>query len=176
VATFGAVIRSRNQNFTIGDGVNFDGQRAQTAEELEALNKYSDRLRDYCNYGDPMCAVGSSPWTAEAHLNYFLKYNEEVVDWVTEKAKTSVGKSSDGENSSEPSSSLSLSSVVAKTAVVASATSSILMSATLPASDSSETRPAQTGTPNAGVASRLENSISYKSLVVAMAVTLLLAI
>jgi hypothetical protein len=85
--TFGAVIRSRNQNFTIGDGVSFDGQRARTSSQLAALNKYSDRLRDYCHYGDPMCAVGSNPADVYAHLDYFLEHNEEVVPWIVGKAK-----------------------------------------------------------------------------------------
>jgi hypothetical protein len=104
--TFGSVIRSRNQNFTIGDGVSFDGQRARTTEQLEALNKYSDRLRDYCHKGDPMCAVGSTPVNVYVHLNYFLEHNEEVVSWVAEKAKSSSGQVSDGTQPSNPSSSL----------------------------------------------------------------------
>jgi acetylxylan esterase len=87
VVTFGAVARSRNQNFTIGDGKPFDGTRARTTEQLAALNKYSDRLRDYCHFGDPICAVGSTPVQVSQHLDYFIMHNEEVLKWVTEKAK-----------------------------------------------------------------------------------------
>ncbi|KAH8711922.1 Alpha/Beta hydrolase protein [Phaeosphaeriaceae sp. PMI808] len=88
--TFGAVSRSRNQNFTIGDGVNFDGRRARTPSQLTALNKFSNVLRDYCHHGDPMCAVGSQPESTWAHLDYFLAHNEEVVAWVAEVAKKDV--------------------------------------------------------------------------------------
>jgi hypothetical protein len=70
----------------MSDGMNFDGQRARTPDELKALNQYSGRFRDYCNYGDPMCAVGSTPVSIDAHLNYFLKYSEEVAKWIAEKA------------------------------------------------------------------------------------------
>lgn len=88
-ATFGAVIRSRDQNFTIGDGVNFDGRRARTPEQLKGLNQYSNVLRDYCHFGDPMCAVGSTPEDVYVHLNYFFEHNAEVTKWVADQAKAS---------------------------------------------------------------------------------------
>lgn len=103
--TFGAVARSRNQNFTIGEGKPFDGTRARTTEQLAALNKYSDRLRDYCHSGDPICAVGSTPVDVGQHLDYFIRHNEEVLKWVTEKAKGTSGKVSDGNTASKPSTS-----------------------------------------------------------------------
>ncbi|EAT79543.1 hypothetical protein HBH56_098600 [Parastagonospora nodorum] len=90
--TFGAVARSRDQNYTIGDGKSFDGTRARTTEQLSALSKYSDRLSDYCHHGDPICAVGSEPVDVAQHLDYFILHNEEVVKWVTEKAKASSPK------------------------------------------------------------------------------------
>jgi len=84
--TFGAVARSRDQNFTVGEGRPYDGTRARNTEQMAALSKYSDRLRDYCHFGDPICAVGSTPQDVGAHLDYFLKHNEEVASWVAEKA------------------------------------------------------------------------------------------
>ncbi|KAF1850405.1 carbohydrate esterase family 5 protein [Cucurbitaria berberidis CBS 394.84] len=91
--TFGAVVRSRDQNFTIGDGKPYDGRRARTPEQLEALNKYSNVLLDYCHHGDPMCAVGSTPESVEAHLNYFVMHNEEVVSQVVKMAKAATSSS-----------------------------------------------------------------------------------
>lgn len=86
--TFGAVARSKNQNFTVGDGKPYDGTRARTTDQLASLSKYSDRLQDYCHFGDPICAIGSEPQDLDAHLNYFILHNEEVLDWVVQKAKT----------------------------------------------------------------------------------------
>lgn len=138
--TFGAVVRSRNQNFTIGDGKPFDGRRARTPEQLEALNKYSDVLLDYCHYGDPMCAVGSTPESVEAHLNYFLEHNTEVVEWVAKMAKASGQVS--GSKPSKPSSSQSSSSaVIAKSAATPSQTPTSLASAS--GTDSSEAQATQ---------------------------------
>jgi hypothetical protein len=88
--TFGAVARSKNQNFTMSGGEEYDGMRARTPEQLAALSKYSDRLRDYCHFGDPICAVGSEPVEVMAHLNYFEQHNEEVAAWVAEKAMGTV--------------------------------------------------------------------------------------
>ncbi|UPX20519.1 uncharacterized protein EKO05_0010748 [Ascochyta rabiei] len=85
--TFGAVVRSKNQNFTVGEGVNYDGTHARAPEHLEALQRYSNVFLDYCHYGDPICAVGSEPANVTAHLDYFLEHNEEVSKWVVGKAK-----------------------------------------------------------------------------------------
>ncbi|KAJ4334394.1 hypothetical protein N0V95_009184 [Ascochyta clinopodiicola] len=85
--TFGAVVRSKNQNFTVGEGLNYDGTHARTPESLEVLQKYSNVFLDYCHYGDPICAVGSQPADVMAHLDYFLEHNEEVTKWVVGKAK-----------------------------------------------------------------------------------------
>ncbi|EUC30311.1 carbohydrate esterase family 5 protein [Bipolaris zeicola 26-R-13] len=89
--TFGAVARSRNQNFTVGGGKDFDGTRARTPEQLANLTQYADVLLDYCHYGDPICAVGSEPQDVTEHLNYFVKHNAEVTKWVAGMAKASTG-------------------------------------------------------------------------------------
>ncbi|KAH6629192.1 Alpha/Beta hydrolase protein [Boeremia exigua] len=85
--TFGAVARNKDQNFTVGEGVKFDGTRARTPEQLKALQKYSSVLLDYCHYGDPICAVGSEPVNVTSHLDYFFEHNPEVAQWVVGKAK-----------------------------------------------------------------------------------------
>lgn len=123
--TFGAVIRSRNQNFTFGDGKDFDGRRARTPAQLSALSKYANVLRDYCHYGDPMCAVGSEPANVWVHLDYFLGHNEEVIPWVVGKAKQ--GKvSTENPSGTTPSTSdpLASTSFIAKSAAAPSPTAS----------------------------------------------------
>jgi len=57
--TFGAVARNRDQNFTVGLGVNYDGTRARSEDQLKALQQYSSVLLDYCHYGDPICAIAA---------------------------------------------------------------------------------------------------------------------
>ncbi|KAI8931545.1 hypothetical protein NX059_011200 [Plenodomus lindquistii] len=128
-ATFGAVIRSRDTNFTVGDGKPFDGQRARTSEQLSALDKYSDVLLDYCHHGDPMCAVGSEPVDVEHHLNYFVQHNEEVSKWFIGMAKANNGSPSNGNLPSKPQSGSS-SSVAAKSATTSSATPTPMSGAT----------------------------------------------
>lgn len=90
------MIRSKGQEYTVGQGAaDFDGRRARTTEQIEALDKYANVFRDYCHVGDPMCAVGSSPEDVYVHLNYFEEHNEEVVQWVSDMSK-SIGKVSNG--------------------------------------------------------------------------------
>jgi hypothetical protein len=71
----------------VGAGKDFDGRRARTPEQLEALNKYSNVLLDYCHFSDPICAVGSTPENVTEHLNYFLEHNEEATKWIVAKAQ-----------------------------------------------------------------------------------------
>ena len=96
--TFGAVSRSRDQNFTVGRGKDYDGTRARTSAQLKALSRYSDVLLDYCHYGDPICAVGSEQQDVNEHLNYFLQHNSEVTKCVDAMAKAN----SDGDVSARP--------------------------------------------------------------------------
>jgi hypothetical protein len=134
-ATFGSVIRSRNQNFTLAGGVDYDGQRARTPSQLEALNKYSDRLRDYCHYGDPMCAVGSTPANVYVHLDYFLERNQEVVQWIVGKAKSSSSNNNNNingqvSNGSTPSTSISPSDTPTPSSTMPTQTSTAIQSTT----------------------------------------------
>jgi hypothetical protein len=123
------VIRSKGQNFTIGPTKDFDGKRAHTPSQLAALNKYSDRLRDYCHQGDPMCAVGSEPVNVYNHLDYFLEHNEEVVAWVAEKAK---GESGGQVSQEQPSTSLSTPSPPERSSSALTSSSLILASSSFP--------------------------------------------
>ncbi|KAF1945135.1 alpha/beta-hydrolase [Clathrospora elynae] len=175
--TFGAVVRSRDQNFTIGEGKNYDGQRARTPEQLASLNAYADVLLDYCHYGDPMCAVGSNPPDVTAHLNYFVEHNDEVKTWVVKMAKASGGDAS-GDKPSKPqsgnssSSALSASSVSAMPAMTGSATHSSSAMAT--ATGSSEAKPAQGSTPgNTSAASLLTVTAVYTTLLAMLVAPLL---
>jgi hypothetical protein len=137
--TFGAVVRSRDQNFTVGEGVNYDGRRARTPEQLSALQKYSSVFLDYCHYGDPMCAVGSEPADVYAHLDYFLEHNEEVSKWIAGKAK--------GKAVSAPSQSASKSISPAKATTAAATPTSM---GTTTATGSSAAEASQAGSNSSG--------------------------
>jgi len=102
--TFGAVARNRDQNFTVGEGVNYDGTRARAPDQLTALQKYSSVLLDYCHYGDPICAVGSEPVNVTSHLDYFFEHNEEVTKWVVSKARGEAVSVPNGQSASASSS------------------------------------------------------------------------
>lgn len=161
--TFGAVVRSRNQPFTIGDGKPYDGRRARTSEQLQALNKYASVLLDYCHYGDPMCAVGSEPANVYVHLDYFLEHNEEVIQRVSKlaKAKNEVSSSNTPEapKPSQPTTSsitgkpaTTLASPTVDSAVITKSTSFppsvLLKSATTPLETPSQISPISASTTN----------------------------
>ncbi|OAL54728.1 alpha/beta-hydrolase [Pyrenochaeta sp. DS3sAY3a] len=170
--TFGAVVRSRDQNFTIGDTKNYDGKRARTPEQLKGLNQYADVLLDYCHYGDPMCAVGSTPEDVYVHLNYFEQHNDEVVRWVSGMAKASGDVSNDNRPSKPSSPQSSATSHVAKPA--ASPTAAPSSSTT----DNSEAQASQTtnatGNGNTtGAASGLMASANVAALVVVLTAVVL---
>jgi len=148
-ATFGAVVRSRDQNFTVGQGVDYDGTSPRAPDHLKALNAFSDRFLDYCHYGDPICAVGSLPAEVTEHLNYFVKHNTQVVQWAAAMAKASAGDAS--AKPSKPtiavSSSSSSTSVAARPAATSSesATPSLVGTASVTHSNAAPTQTSSMG-------------------------------
>lgn len=86
-AIFGAVRRSKGQNYTVKGGKNYNGKSPRSDEELEGLNKWSSKLREWCNTGDPMCAADSPNQETENHMNYFKLYNDEAAEWIVGRAQ-----------------------------------------------------------------------------------------
>ena len=168
--TFGAVVRSKDQNFTVGEGVNYNGQRARTTKQLEALNTYSSVFLDYCHYGDPMCAVGSEPANVTAHLDYFLEHNDEVAKWIAGKAQgKAVSVPNHGESAST-SASASASTSVRPVKATASPTS-VGASATGTAAKASQTS-STSNSGSTGVGSTLSAGDYVASIVVVLGTTL----
>lgn len=166
--TFGAVVRSKDQNFTVGEGVNYDGRRARTPEQLSSLQKYSSVFLDYCHYGDPMCAVGSDPPSVEAHLNYFLEHNDEVVKWVTGKAK---GKavSAPSSQSASASGSTSVRAAMATTEAATPTSVGIVTTTGLPAEALQTSSASNSTSTSAGAARPAGDYVASVSVVVGMA-------
>ena len=92
-AVFGAAIRTAKQGYSVKGGKDFNGTALRSDEQLTALNQFGDSgvLRDYCNFGDYVCAKGSEPSALENHLNYFKKYNTEAAKWLIKTAFTTAG-------------------------------------------------------------------------------------
>ncbi|CAA9966221.1 Cutinase multi-domain protein [Pyrenophora teres f. maculata] len=150
-ATFGAVVRSRDQNFTVGQGVHYDGTSPRAPDHLDALNAFSDRFLDYCHYGDPICAVGSRPAQVTEHLNYFVKHNAQVIEWIAAMARVSAGDASVKPSKPILAASPSSMSVAARPAATTgsgSATPSLIGTASVTPSSSSASA-TQTGTTGA---------------------------
>lgn len=165
--TFGAVARNRDQNFTVGLGVNYDGTRARSKEQLEALQQYSSVLLDYCHYGDPICAIGSEPANVTSHLDYFFEHNEEVSKWVVGKAQgNAVSVPDHGQSASA---STSVRPVQATTG--AATPTSISPSATGSAAEASQTSSAS-NTGSTGAGSALSAADYVMSLMVVVGTTL----
>ncbi|KAI8150617.1 Acetylxylan esterase 2, partial [Colletotrichum sp. SAR 10_70] len=68
-----------NQTYNLLVGARMQSGFPREGAQLESLNRWSARLRDYCNDNDPACAQGTS-W--EAHENYGLKYAEDAAQFV----------------------------------------------------------------------------------------------
>lgn len=167
--TFGAVVRNKDQNFTVGEGVNYDGRRARTPEQLSALQKYSSVFLDYCHYGDPMCAVGSEPANTTAHLDYFLEHNEEVSQWVAGKAKGKAVNVPNHSQSASASASTSLKPI--KATASAAIPTSVGASTTGTAAEASQTSSAS-NSGSTGAGSVLSASDYVASVVVVLGTTL----
>ncbi|TDZ13972.1 Acetylxylan esterase 2 [Colletotrichum spinosum] len=72
-----------NQTYDLLVGARMQSGFPREGAQLESLNRWSARYRDYCNADDPACSQGSS-W--DAHENYGLKYAEDAAQFVRFKA------------------------------------------------------------------------------------------
>ncbi|KAJ0108507.1 hypothetical protein J7T55_002111 [Diaporthe amygdali] len=80
---FGSPRHNANQSYNLLVGARATSAWPREGEQLQALNLWSDKLRDYCNLDDPACAGGSN-WTA--HENYFELYKDDSAQFVRFKA------------------------------------------------------------------------------------------
>lgn len=165
--TFGAVARNKDQNFTVGEGVNYDGTRARAPDQLAALQKYSDVLLDYCHYGDPICAVGSEPANVTAHLDYFFEHNEEVIKWVAGKAKgNAVSVPNHGQSASSSTSVRPAKATTGAETPTSVGTASITGSAAEASQTSSESNSNSTASTGAGSALSASDYLTSVAVVV----------
>lgn len=83
---WGDVMHEANEPYNVGTASNLqkDGRHA---DSLARLNKYSSKLRSYCDIGDPICANGDN---VDVHLNYFNKYTEDASNWAVGKVNAAA--------------------------------------------------------------------------------------
>jgi acetylxylan esterase len=79
-----------------------DGGAPRTAQQNEGLQPYvdADKLREYCQPHDPICAPHTKDTDMKYHLDYFDKWGDEVAEWIVGKARpaatTPAGNDSNG--------------------------------------------------------------------------------
>lgn len=89
---FGSVKHTANETYNVGGASNLDGVGARTGEHLEGLRQYANITRDYCNSGDPICAVETEDAEGKNHWNYFEIYTNETADWLASTARKERAK------------------------------------------------------------------------------------
>lgn len=92
VLMFGSVKHTANETYNVGGASNLDGVGARTGEHLEGLRQYANITRDYCNSGDPICAVETEDAEGKNHWNYFEIYTNETADWLASTARKERAK------------------------------------------------------------------------------------
>ncbi|KAF3017186.1 hypothetical protein E8E14_012210 [Neopestalotiopsis sp. 37M] len=68
---------------------NSTGQGIYWRADIRACEALGDRLRSYCDAGDPFCAVGYLD--PAAHLTYVINHGTEIAEYVREQYINSVG-------------------------------------------------------------------------------------
>ncbi|TLS24961.1 hypothetical protein PpBr36_07780 [Pyricularia pennisetigena] len=104
--TWGAVRHTANQTYNQGEGSSYDGILPRSGEQLEALKQYSRIYRDWCNYGDAVCAVESQKIASAEdadplpHWNYFDGNNSDSAkEWILDTVRNGGDTSTDDEKS-----------------------------------------------------------------------------
>jgi hypothetical protein len=85
-AVFGNPHHTPSQPYNIGLGSSHPGNAARTPSQLSSLNAYASILADWCNFGDPVCAVGSEPVNITAHWSYYEEYSNVAAKWIVATA------------------------------------------------------------------------------------------
>lgn len=100
---FGSTVRRAGTTYTLGGGRAFNGTAPRPQRFQNNLQTYADAglLREYCNEGDPICAIGSEPSSMNNHLSYFEKYTTEAVNWTIATAREQVRKNEEEKNRTE---------------------------------------------------------------------------
>ncbi|KAI7912052.1 hypothetical protein M0657_010639 [Pyricularia oryzae] len=105
-STWGAVRHTANQTFNQGEGSSYDGVLPRSGAQLEAINQFSRVYRDWCNFGDVICAVGSQgnirdeEMDPQQHWDYFDGNNSDSArQWILDTARNGGNASTDDENS-----------------------------------------------------------------------------
>ncbi|KAL8377412.1 hypothetical protein RB595_008201 [Gaeumannomyces hyphopodioides] len=112
VLMFGSVKHTANETYNVGGASHLDGVRARTGEHLEGLRQYASITRDYCNSGDPICAVETEDAEGKHHWNYFELYTNETTEWLASTAlKERVSQLANAQESSASSSVAAASSI-----------------------------------------------------------------
>lgn len=70
VLNFGVLHHNANQTYNIGSGSSSTGQHPRTPAMLQLLSRWSEKFRDYCVAGDPLCAQGGD---SGSHRDYFTR-------------------------------------------------------------------------------------------------------
>jgi len=151
---FGDVMHEANEPYNVrinqvlseGAALQKDGRSADSLARLNA--RYSDKLRSYCQEGDPVCANGNN---IDMHLNYFDRYNDDASTWAVGKimeaaplcaaptpsaSASVVASSTPVASSSAAPSSVKAGSVTVSASASASASASVVASSSAAASSS----------------------------------------
>ncbi|KAF2876754.1 Alpha/Beta hydrolase protein [Massariosphaeria phaeospora] len=134
---FGAAVRAASMPYSFKGGKDFNGTSPRSEKALAGLEPYADILRDYCNFGDPVCAPSSQPAKVAQHLNYFDLYNDEAAEWVIDTAQGPSGNNTNTKSSTSLSSMPSTASGGPARATSIASSLQTTTSSTIPKSSSS---------------------------------------
>ncbi|KAI1844223.1 hypothetical protein JX266_009514 [Neoarthrinium moseri] len=99
VVLFGDTTHRKDASYNRG---NSTGSGIYWRADISACEGLGNRIRSYCDAGDPFCDVNMEP-KGNPHLEYVYHYGNEVVEYVIEQYKSGSSNSS-GTNVGSPSS------------------------------------------------------------------------
>ncbi|KAK8051815.1 acetylxylan esterase 2 [Apiospora rasikravindrae] len=93
ILTFGDTRHTANQPWNHQSGAKGNGLFPRPGDQLDKLNAFADRYRDYCVDTDSICS-GADPNNPGrmSHLTYFDNFTDEAAKWVKEKLGDDVKK------------------------------------------------------------------------------------
>lgn len=70
--------------------------------DISACEALGNRIRSYCEAGDPYCDAGGAPPSAVPHLTYISNYGDEIARYVVDQYNTGGSGSNNSDSTPAP--------------------------------------------------------------------------
>ena len=100
IVLFGDPSHSNQASYNRSNGT---GSGVFYRSDISTCEALGNRIRSYCEAGDPYCDVGGAQASPTVHLKYIINYGAEAAKYVIEQYKTGGSNTNSSDSTPSPS-------------------------------------------------------------------------